>query len=193
MIRMPRLGWQAACALNSAIGGSICVGAGGRIMALSTRSRPAGGRHETLSCLAITIAVASLGAACATDASLRDAERLALYQAHAGAPVRSFQYFGSLNGWTPLGEEAVALWTRPNEAYLLSFNGTLPGPGFRVRDQRDQPVRAPCTRSSTRWSCSAAARSTIPCYIREIRPLDVKAIKQAEREMRANARVMERT
>ena len=45
---------------------------------------------------------------CATDAGLREEQRLALYREHAGAPVSSFQYFGRLNGWTPLGDRALA-------------------------------------------------------------------------------------
>lgn len=142
--------------------------------------------------LAITIAVASLTAACATDAGQREADRLALYRAHAGAPVRSFHYFGSLNGWTPLGEEAVALWTRPNQAYLLSFNGSCPDLDFAS-------AISVTSQFSTVYSMFDKVvvlnrgTMTIPCYIREIRPLDVKAIKQAERDMRANAQVRERT
>ena len=32
---------------------------------------------------------------------------------HTGAPVPSMQYFGSLNGWTELGDSALAVWTSP--------------------------------------------------------------------------------
>lgn len=55
-------------------------------------------------------------AGCATNPAPRDAERLALYRAHAAAPVQSFHYFGRLNGWAPLGEGALAVWARPNQA-----------------------------------------------------------------------------
>jgi hypothetical protein len=33
------------------------------------------------------------------------------------------QFFGSLNGWTELGDSALAVWTRPSEAYLLELRG----------------------------------------------------------------------
>ena len=46
--------------------------------------------------------------ACATGSAERDAERLALYRAHAGAQVDSIQYTHSYNGWTPLGDGAVS-------------------------------------------------------------------------------------
>ena len=47
--------------------------------------------------------------ACATGARLGDAEKLALYRSHAGAPVDNFSYFGRINGWTPLGDSALEL------------------------------------------------------------------------------------
>ena len=58
----------------------------------------------------------SLGAAACSNSGMpraTDAERLAFYEAHAGEPVRSFRMFGRLNGWTPLGNSAMVVWTRP--------------------------------------------------------------------------------
>ncbi len=66
--------------------------------------------------------LAALGAGCATT-GLTDAQELALYQAHAGEPVKSFTVFGQLNGWSPLGDAALAVWARPSEAYLLELTG----------------------------------------------------------------------
>ncbi|KAG0735845.1 hypothetical protein G6F24_018574 [Rhizopus arrhizus] len=62
-------------------------------------------------------------AACATTGRLSSAEKLDLYRAHAGAQQNDMQFFGSLNGWTELGDSALAVWTRPSEAYLLELNG----------------------------------------------------------------------
>ena len=56
---------------------------------------------------ALVIGVFSL-TACATD-RMTDNERLALYRAHAAAPVQSFRYLSRIDGWTPLGDEAVAI------------------------------------------------------------------------------------
>src|SRR5690625_4672998 len=64
-------------------------------------------------------------AGCAST-RMSDSEKLSLYQAHAGEPVQSFRFFGRLNGWTPLGDSAVAIWTRPREAWLLELSGACP-------------------------------------------------------------------
>ena len=61
--------------------------------------------------------------ACATTGRLSSAEKLDLYRAHAGAPQSDMQFFGTLNGWTELGDSALAVWTRPSEAYLLELRG----------------------------------------------------------------------
>ncbi len=134
---------------------------------------------------AILLCAALAGiAGCATNPGQRDADKLALYSAHAGAPVDQFRYYGSISGWTPLGDEAIAIWSRPNEAWLLDLAGPC----------QDLDYAQAITVSNTMGQVSARfdkvqvlGRSaiSIPCQIRQIRPLDVKAIRQAEREVRA--------
>lgn len=128
------------------------------------------------------VAVAMALSACATG-GLRDAEKLDLYRAHAGDPVGSFNFFGRLNGWTPLGDSALAVWTRPGEAYLLELSGPcqdlpfattigLTSSAGRVYERFDKVlVRSP-------------GSMNIPCFIRTIHPLDVKAVRTSERELR---------
>ena len=128
--------------------------------------------------------------ACASDGGVRDAEKLALYRSHAGEPVGSFNFFGRINGWAPLGDSALAVWTKPNEAYLLELTGPCQDLGFthtigltsnmsRVYARFDKVlVHSPGTIS-------------IPCHIQTIRPLDVKAVKASEQELR-EARVQAR-
>ncbi|HST43967.1 MAG TPA: DUF6491 family protein [Luteimonas sp.] len=122
---------------------------------------------------------------CATS-RVSDADKLALYEANAGAPVGSFSFFGSINGWTPLGDEAIAVWTKPREAYLLQLYGPC----------RDLPFSQVISVTSQMNRVSAGfdkvmARSTgsidIPCRIKQIRPLDVKTIRQAEKTLRAQS------
>lgn len=141
--------------------------------------------------LCALVATLLLGA-CASDAGMREVERLALYRAHAGAPVDSFRYFGSLNGWTPLGDSDLAVWTRPNQAYLLNLNGPCTdldfAPAITITNQF-HTVYAKFDKVVVLNRGSI----NIPCHIREIRPLDVTAIKDAEREIRANAQVSERS
>ena len=125
-------------------------------------------------------------AACATDVAQRDADKLALHNAHAGAPVKKFRYFGSINGWTPLGREAIAVWTRPSEAYLLDLTGPCPDieytPAISITNTFGQ-VSVPFDKVIVLSRSSV----NIPCHIARIRPLDVKAIKQAERTARETA------
>ncbi|MCB1559618.1 MAG: hypothetical protein KDI75_00715 [Xanthomonadales bacterium] len=45
--------------------------------------------------------------------------KLARYEAAAGEPVRHFNYL-SLYSWEPLSDGALAIWTRPKEAWLLT-------------------------------------------------------------------------
>ena len=58
--------------------------------------------------------------------------QLQRYQAAAGAPVPSFRYF-SFNSWTSLGREHVAVWTRPNEAWLIELKPLCPELDFAQR------------------------------------------------------------
>ncbi len=131
-------------------------------------------------------------AACSSVPKQTDAQRLELYRTHAGEPVKDFRYFGTLNGWTPLGDQALAVWTRPNEAFLLELTSHCVDLNF-----------APAI-SITNMMGSVSARfddvivrgggrnvGRIPCRIDQIRPLDVKALREAQREMR-EAQVVER-
>jgi len=127
-------------------------------------------------------------AGCATAGKQTDAEKLALYRGHAGEPVKDFQYFGRLNGWTPLGDDALAVWTKPSEGYLLELSGpcqdldyamaiTITQFGNRVSARFDDvvPVGA------------GTAGIKIPCRIQTIRPLDVKALRASQKELREAA------
>lgn len=132
--------------------------------------------------LAVAAALALGG--CATNPAQRDAERLALYRAHAGPPVPSVQYFGSLNGWTPLGEDAIALWTRPSQAVLVEFVGGCPDIDFaraiRVSNQGGRVY----ARFDDVAVIDGSPMRAIPCRIATLRPLDVKAIRAQERGLR---------
>ncbi|MGV8960379.1 MAG: DUF6491 family protein [Stenotrophomonas sp.] len=133
--------------------------------------------------LGIAVLACSL-VACATTGRLSDSERLDLYRAHAGEPVKGFQYFGSLNGWTQLGDSALAVWTRPSEAWLLELSGPCMdlsyAPAISVTNMMGQ-VSARFDNVIVRGGNSGPH---IPCRIETIRPLDVKALRMSEREMR---------
>lgn len=139
---------------------------------------------KSLCSLASAGLLALLAAGCATT-GLTDEQELALYRAHAGEPVKSFTFLGQLNGWTPLGDTALAVWTRPSEAYLLELPGrcmdldtapaiTVTNQGSRVYAKFDDVLVLGGLRNSFR----------MPCRIDTIRPLDVKALRRAQKQLR---------
>jgi hypothetical protein len=132
--------------------------------------------------VATTLALAS----CASTPSMSDDQKLALYRAHAGAPVSGFHYFGRFDSWTDIGDQAVAIWTRPSEAWLLELSGPCSGLEFT-------PVIGVSSQTGvvSAHFYSVLVRNNgmhdFPCTIQTIRPLDTKAIKQAERTARDQA------
>jgi uncharacterized protein DUF6491 len=127
------------------------------------------------------VLAATLGACSTTPTA--PSERLTMYRAHAGAPVPSFRYLGRFDSWESLGNHAIAIWTRPHEAWLLDLEGTCNGldftPVIGLTSQVGQ-VNAGFDKVLVRDPSSI----NIPCLIQTIRPLDVAAIKQLEQQRR---------
>ena len=115
---------------------------------------------------------------------LTNVDRLALYRAHAGPPVKEFNYFQSLNGWTPLGDQALAVWTRPSQAYLLELTGPCQdltyAPAISISNMMGH-VSAKFDRVTVH---GGGTTTGFTCRIQEIRPLDTKALRLAESELR---------
>ena len=129
-------------------------------------------------------ALTLMATACATG-GMSDTEKLALYRAHAQAPVPSFRYLGRIDGWTPLGDTALAVWTRPNQAYLLEVDGPCPDLDFALAIGLTNNFGTVHSRfDKVIPRVGGGVPQPLPCFIREIRPLDVKAIKSAEKDMR---------
>ncbi|AXK71518.1 hypothetical protein DWG18_03895 [Lysobacter sp. TY2-98] len=132
--------------------------------------------------LALLALLAMSLSACATGRDDRTASKLALYREHAGAPVDSFPYLAPLKEWTPLGRDALAVWTSPSRAWLLEVSDcselewaqaiSLSDSGSRVSARFDRVT--PLSRNVAPMSCR----------IEVIRPLDVDAIRAAERAAR---------
>jgi hypothetical protein len=154
------------------------------------RHRPASpnaGRRLRAACTAAALFATLAMAGCATDARLRDSERRALYLQHAGAPMPSFRYFGSINGWTPLGDDMLAIWTRPSEAVLLTLEGSCPDLEWATAISLTSQFRTVYAKFD-RVVPLGSNTGAFPCPIREIRPLDVRALRDAQREMRTDVR-----
>ena len=125
-------------------------------------------------------------ASCVSTPSMSDSQKLALYRAHAGAPVSSFHYFGRFDSWTDIGDRALAIWTRPSEAWLLELSGPCNGLDFA------QAIGLTSTTGmvSARFDSVLVRNGGVPdfpCTIQTIRPLDTKALKQAEHTARDQA------
>ena len=122
----------------------------------------------------LTILLLSL-AACATGGP-RGADRLAIYEAHSGAPVPQIRYFSAM-GWDRLDDEHILLNMRPRETWLLRISGPC----------LDWAGGSPIIRLSSQggWVSSKfdrihAGDSPISCRIEEIRPVDLGAVRAAE-------------
>ncbi|KAF1688157.1 hypothetical protein B1992_01705 [Pseudoxanthomonas broegbernensis] len=134
----------------------------------------------------LAVLALAVAAGCSSAPRLSDAERLAMYQAHAGEPVRGFSLFGGLQGWSPLGNRAMVVWTRPNQAWLLELVGpchdldyataisvTSFGGQVQARSDSVMPL-GPMVGQVGR----------VPCRIDAIRPVDAKGVKRSEQELR---------
>ena len=124
-------------------------------------------------------------AACASTPSLTPQQKYALYEANAGPPVQSFSMFDGIDGWTALGDSALAVWTGPGEAWLLTLR--LPcqdlsfAPGIFLTNAAGQ-VFARLDRVVPRGA--GLITSPMPCYIETIQPLDVKGLRETQKELR---------
>ena len=133
--------------------------------------------------LATLLAAATLVSGCATDSAARTADRLALYRAHAGPPVSDFPYYRTFSEWTPLGRDALAVWLSPTRAYLLDTpdcNDLEWAHGIQISDTNGR-----VSARFDRVQPLGGGAVPISCRIEQIRPLDTRAIKAAERSARA--------
>lgn len=140
----------------------------------------------------LSLALAAALGGCASAGPQVEDPKLELYRAHSGEPVDSFNYFGRINGWTPLGDEALVVWTRPTEAFLLELFGPCRDLTFAPAiSLSNQMSRVSARFDSVIPLGGGVGPINIPCRIETIRPLQVKALKEAQRELR-EARMVER-
>lgn len=144
--------------------------------------------------LMILLVLAAVTSGCATGGGLAREQTLALYEQHAGEPVRSFRFLGRINNWTPLGDSAVAVWTRPSEAWLLELNGPCQDLSFSQAIALSSSMNT-VHAGFDRVTPISPGRHTpaMPCHIQTIRPLDVAALRTAQRQARETEQVMDAT
>lgn len=121
-------------------------------------------------------------AACATTGP-SDTERLALYMSHAGEPVNRIRYLSAM-GWERVDGEHVLLNMRPRETWLLKLSGPCldwgsGSPFLAVSSQTGLLI--------SRLDSVKVSGSPVTCRIDEIRPVDVPAVRAAEKQLRDQA------
>ncbi|HVI24582.1 MAG TPA: DUF6491 family protein [Xanthomonadaceae bacterium] len=139
-------------------------------------------KRISLSCLAAAGIALALGA-CASGRELETNQKLALYRANAGEPVSAFRYLGRMDRWESLGDRALAVWTRPREAWLLELGAPCPGLNFAIAIG----LTSHTGQVSARFDDVLVPDATpnVPCRIQTIRPLDVDALRAAGQDRRA--------
>jgi len=132
---------------------------------------------RTIKAISLTLALLTLPSAQA-DTTEQRAQRMAQVMANAGAPVNSVVYRGTYS-WEALGEHSLLLWETPQRAYFVDVQPTcddFPWAMNIVVDFRNMTLDSKFDNILVRGR---------RCQIYEIRPVDVKGLKAAERQARA--------
>ncbi len=123
----------------------------------------------------VGLAVVALAACTTPGPRERQAARLVEFESVAGEPVERF-HFWDLQRWEVLGPYEIAVWTRVNEAWLIRVDKPCAGLEFAqaIGLSSNQNV------VSTRFDAVLFERQR--CTIREIRPVDGKALRRLAKD-----------
>jgi hypothetical protein len=117
----------------------------------------------------LAVVAAALLTGCATGPKLN-------YSEYAGEPVKSF-YMSNFDGWSAVSRDQVVVWAGMNKAYLLTVTGYCP-------DLQFANTIAVTSTANTVDKFEKVIVGRDRCLIREIRPLDVKQMKEDRKIMR---------
>ena len=135
---------------------------------------------KTVRALSLSTAVLLVLSACASTPKEASADKLARYQSFAGEPVRSIPYNASAGGknFDIIDEENMVVEIRPTEGYLFS----LSGPCLRNNSAPVLNITSQVGRVSAGFDrVSSLSQPGMTCIVKEIRPLDMKALRAAEK------------
>lgn len=119
--------------------------------------------------------------------TLTSAERLELYRAHAGPPVASFTInrVSGITRWTPLGDQALAIWNTSTQGYLLEFRTRCSGLSIASSITISNSMGLVNARfDSVQPRAANGSAISQPCRISSARPLDGRALSDSKRELR---------
>ena len=130
---------------------------------------------------AILLGVLMLTLVGCSSALRRDGAAIDLkYTDYAGEPVEQIVAMRGVDSWTPVSRNQLVIWTGINEAWLLTIWDNCPDLMFA------QGVRVTQTgRSISRFDKVIVGRDS--CPIREIRPVDVKQMRNDRKAAREAA------
>jgi hypothetical protein len=121
-----------------------------------------------ISLVATVLAATSL-AGCAATLAKFNAPKLD-YTEYAGEPVKSF-YLGNYDGWSAVSKDQLVVWSGINKAYLLTITGYCPDLQFAT-------TIAVTSTGSTVDKFEKVIVGRDRCFIKEIRPIDTKQMKE---------------
>jgi hypothetical protein len=115
---------------------------------------------------------------------MSNAERLSLYLAHS-TPVESFRITelqGRMVRWSPLGDQALAVWGESDQAYLLELPRKCSGLATTrsVALSNESGTVTP-GKDSVQLKGPSKAGSAYYCRIGSARLIDMKAVEAARR------------
>jgi hypothetical protein len=123
----------------------------------------------------VLLAAAAALAGCASTLAKLQGPKLN-YSEYAGEPVKSF-YMGNFDGWTAVSKDQLVVWSGMNKAYLLTVTGYCPDLEFA------NTIAVTSTGSTVdRFEKVIVGRDR--CMINEIRPIDVKQMKEDRKILR---------
>lgn len=134
--------------------------------------------------LTMLIAVLALAACATAPRSERVAERRALFERHAGAPVDSIRSF-RMDRFETLGADALAVWASPGRVYLLTVRGPCAGLEQRFAIGITSTSAIVRARFDAVTFTEQPSRMFQRCPIETIRPVDFAAVRAEGREARA--------
>lgn len=128
--------------------------------------------------LLVALAVIAALSACTRvgkDYTARMQARQQAYVAAAGEPVSTFHYF-SLWSWEPLSDNALAVYTRSNEAWLLDLDGHCRNLEFT----NHIALTSSASEVSAKFDRVITGGADAPCFIKQIRPVDVAKLNEPQ-------------
>lgn len=128
----------------------------------------------------LTAAFVLLLAACSSvPYAQRASDNLRAYADAAGAPVPSFHFF-TLYSWEPLSNNELAVYTRPDQAWLLDLDGDC----WNLAFTNAIGLTSNLNQVMARFDKVLVGRNQMPCTIRQIRPVDLKLLKATRKQQR---------